>query len=489
MIVKGMNWLLRGRQHQARPKKQQWCLVAFVSLVILGGAGNSTVDAETNQLLDVMHHVYVENQHVGSLDSEEQYKRLVDELFLPYEKLHSKQTLHIGEKVEIIPESVFESNANSEKTLKTLSETLSVKAEAVALVVEQENIVYLPTEEKAEQTVKQFILQYVDEKEYELYLERQNDHEVESLALEVGEQKITDVSLTKEVSFKQVLANPKEILSNQQARKLLNFGVLEEQLYEVREGDVLGSIANNHSLTTAQLLDLNPDLIEESVLHIGQTLHVTAYKPVVEVLVKEMKKVKEAIPFEIEVIEDESMWKGEQKVKQEGEKGVKVNDYQITWKNGKKIDRLLKAEEIIREPVTKIILKGTKEMPSRGTGNLGWPAVGGYISSQQGTRWGRFHRGIDIARPSNYDILAADNGVITFAENNGGYGNMIRINHNNGMETLYAHLRSIDVSVGQTVTKGQKIGVMGATGHSTGIHLHFEVYEDNQLKDPIDYVR
>jgi murein DD-endopeptidase MepM/ murein hydrolase activator NlpD len=97
------------------------------------------------------------------------------------------------------------------------------------------------------------------------------------------------------------------------------------------------------------------------------------------------------------------------------------------------------------------------------------------------------HKGIDIARPSDRSILAADNGTVVFAGEDGGYGNKVVIDHNNGMRTLYAHLSSIDVSVGQTVQKGSKIGIMGSTGNSTGIHLHFEVYQNNKLQNPLNY--
>ena len=120
---------------------------------------------------------------------------------------------------------------------------------------------------------------------------------------------------------------------------------------------------------------------------------------------------------------------------------------------------------------------------------MAWPTVGGYISSHQGYRWGRFHKGIDIARPSNRTIKAADNGTVTFAGWDGAYGNKVVINHNNGMRTVYAHLASINVSVGQTVEKGRKIGVMGSTGNSTGVHLHFEVYKNGSLKNPLNYLK
>lgn len=121
-------------------------------------------------------------------------------------------------------------------------------------------------------------------------------------------------------------------------------------------------------------------------------------------------------------------------------------------------------------------------------GYLAWPAVGGYISSYVGPRWGRMHQGIDIARPSNYNILAAADGVVTKAGSAGGLGNRIEIEHSDGLKTVYGHLSSINVSVGQQVTTGTVIGIMGNTGNSTGIHLHFEVYKNGALQDPMNYV-
>ena len=118
-----------------------------------------------------------------------------------------------------------------------------------------------------------------------------------------------------------------------------------------------------------------------------------------------------------------------------------------------------------------------------------WPASGGYVSSKMGYRWGKMHKGIDIARPSNYTIKSADNGVVVSAGYDGGYGNKVVIDHQNGYRTVYAHLASISVSSGQTVPSGSKIGVMGSTGDSTGIHLHFEVYKNGSRVDPLQVLR
>lgn len=128
-----------------------------------------------------------------------------------------------------------------------------------------------------------------------------------------------------------------------------------------------------------------------------------------------------------------------------------------------------------------------------GNGLLGWPAVGGYISSYYGKRWGKLHKGIDIARTNRSTkpaILAAEAGVVEVAGyHQRGYGNQVIIDHGNGLKTLYAHLDSITVQAGDRVKRGDKIGIMGATGNSTGIHLHFEVHENGEVKNPIPYLR
>ncbi len=121
----------------------------------------------------------------------------------------------------------------------------------------------------------------------------------------------------------------------------------------------------------------------------------------------------------------------------------------------------------------------------QGNGEFGWPAVGGIITSYQGPRWGRLHKGIDIAGVSNRAILASQDGTVVFAGWHNAYGNYVKINHPNGYMTLYAHMSSLNVSAGQTVSKGQQIGVMGSTGRSTGMHLHFEVHQNGKLLNPM----
>ncbi len=124
----------------------------------------------------------------------------------------------------------------------------------------------------------------------------------------------------------------------------------------------------------------------------------------------------------------------------------------------------------------------------------GRPVLEGYISSYFGGRADPFdgheaiHKGVDIAGQMGSEVLAVATGVVTRAGPVSGYGNLIEINHGNGYATRYAHNEEVLVAVGDTVTRGQPIALMGSTGRSTGPHVHFEVLRNGQQVDPLAFI-
>ena len=120
----------------------------------------------------------------------------------------------------------------------------------------------------------------------------------------------------------------------------------------------------------------------------------------------------------------------------------------------------------------------------------GWPARG-EVSSPYGLRWNGsdFHPGIDIANDMGTPIVATADGTVTTAGwNAGGYGNMVDIDHGNGIMTRYGHAMQVVVSAGQHVRRGQIIAYMGSTGFSTGPHVHYEVRVNGQTVNPVSYL-
>lgn len=122
---------------------------------------------------------------------------------------------------------------------------------------------------------------------------------------------------------------------------------------------------------------------------------------------------------------------------------------------------------------------------AQGSSNFIWPTSGAIT---QYYVW--YHQALDIASPASPPVLAADSGTVAYAGCiNWGYGCHVIIDHGNGYQTLYAHLSSYAVEVGNSVGQGSQIGVMGSTGRSTGTHLHFEIRSGGQILNPLGFLK
>jgi murein DD-endopeptidase MepM/ murein hydrolase activator NlpD len=120
-----------------------------------------------------------------------------------------------------------------------------------------------------------------------------------------------------------------------------------------------------------------------------------------------------------------------------------------------------------------------------------WPTRGLITTyfGEMGPLSPRGHSGLDIAGPEGSPVLAADDGEVLKAYwNDDGYGDLVIIGHPSGYETWYGHLDNFDVEKGEHVKRGEQIGEMGSTGYSTGPHLHFEVRQEGQIRDPLDFL-
>lgn len=116
--------------------------------------------------------------------------------------------------------------------------------------------------------------------------------------------------------------------------------------------------------------------------------------------------------------------------------------------------------------------------------------VSGTVTSRFGYRWGSTHKGIDIGAAKGTPIKAVAAGTVTVSSYgyNGGYGNYVIISHGNGVQTVYGHCTSLNVSVGQKVSQGQQIATVGSTGRSTGNHLHLEIRVNGVAQNPQNYL-
>ncbi len=194
----------------------------------------------------------------------------------------------------------------------------------------------------------------------------------------------------------------------------------------------------------------------------------------------------EAIPYETEKRTSSQYDFGKQVVLQQGQTGEQEITQDLTYIDDQIASADIVSVNILSEPVTEIIVTGTRlaagMYANPGSGSFVWPVPGyRYVS-----RWmSSGHKGTDICAAYGTPIIAADSGAVVTSHAWSGsrsgydsYGNYVVIDHGNGWSTLYAHMSSRAVSVGQTVSKGDIIGYVGQTGRATGPHCHFEMYHN-----------
>lgn len=464
-------------------------ITTAVAVFAIGFSGGPIALAETPNFTTV-YYVYLNDTYLGIVSDKDIVNQAITQKSKDLQNTYKNIDLQLGSQITYITERVFHSTANNEETIKNLKNVTNFQVKSAAIIIDGKPVAYLDTHDTAEQVLKGLKLKYVTDDQLEKMETMEASSNDPLPPLKENETRLLDVRLSKKVSIEEMKVDPNKIVTADQAVTILQKGTLEERKYKVEDGDVLGSIANSHGLKMVQLLDLNPSLTKDSVLKLDQEVNITVPKPYVDVIVVKEVNQKETVPYQNQIVNDSSLPKGEKRDKQQGSNGLQSVTFNLTVQNGQAVKKEIKAKTILQNPTNHIIISGTKVIPSRGDGNFSWPAVGGYISSPMGYRWGKLHKGIDIAGPGSYTIKAADNGVVVSAGwDSGGYGNKITIDHQNGFRTVYGHLSAITVSVGQTVAKGSAIGVMGATGDATGVHLHFEVYKNGGLQNPESYLR
>ena len=462
-------------------------IILLMVSVILVLAGNRVTAAGISETTTIQH-VYLNDEFVGSVTDETEIEKIVADKVEEAQEDYPDFTFDKETQLTFVPEEVFDEEVKEDQAVKGIQDQLNVKAEAYEIDIDNQAVAYVASKEDAEDVLEKITLLYVNEEEYAEYESGKKESEKDADSLKEPGSRILDIEFSLPVTFKETMVYPDEIKSVDKTLSMIEEGKEETTIYEAKEDEDLEAIANSHDMDLDQLLELNPGQDEDKGVKEGERLYVTQRTPYVNVMVEREVLKEERIPFEKKVKEDDELPKGELITEQMGNEGILAFTYNVSETNGKKISESIVKKEVTEEAKTEITRKGTKVIPSQGSGTYSWPADGGYISSKQGQRWGKLHKGIDIARPTTRTITAADHGIIETAGNSGGYGNKITINHNNGYKTVYAHLDSIDVKAGQKIEKGMKIGMMGSTGHSTGVHLHFEIYKNGSLVNPLNYI-
>ncbi|WP_322907134.1 peptidoglycan DD-metalloendopeptidase family protein [Paenibacillus campi] len=473
---------------QGKNKVRRRLLVVMGSVVVAGGlvlAGNHYVTANTVPYYVVS----VKGQAIGSILHKSELDQLFQQKRAAYQQKYPNANMVLNTNgITTTEEKAFKAQVNSKSTLQQLDKMLTAYAKGVEVTVGGKAIGVA----KDQATIDAAL--HIVEKTYTQKAEtaaiNMNKSSVKKLAQSYAYSKkvnkLESVKINQKVTANPIKANPQKLLSSKQLAKVMLTGVEAPLKYTVREGDTISSIAASYDIPQKEIFAHNPD-IKETSMQIGDELTLTVPQPPVTVTTVEDYSEQVVTEPDVEIRKSDNMRAGESKVISAGAQGLKRIDYRVVKANGQVLREEWVGQEVVKESSPKIIVKGTKVVVGEGSGNFIWPVSGAIVTSPFGERWGRLHKGIDIVGSSS--VMAADDGVVTYAGTMTGYGNVIIINHRNGYETLYGHLNQIDVSNGAVVEKGQHIGVMGNTGHSFGRHLHFEVHSSGALQNPLSYLR
>lgn len=305
---------------------------------------------------------------------------------------------------------------------------------------------------------------------------------------------IESIDFVEPVLIEEVKVDKKELTDNTTAIAKLHSLEETPETYTVQKGDNLTKIASSYNLSVSDLVALNPDK-EPDKIWPGDTLVIRASNPVLDVKIVLKNRIEEAIPFETETVKDDALAKNKRVIVTPGKEGVKSVLKELTLVNGLLTESVTLEETVLSEPVKAKVKIGTKVVAAvaRSSGS-GFKVVNGHISSNYGWRTNpisgtkRFHSGLDIAADTGTAVYAYNDGTVIFAGWDDALGNLITIDHGNGLITRYGHLSALNVSTGQSVSGGETIGAVGETGYATGPHLHFEVYQDGKTQNPLNYL-
>lgn len=441
-------------------------VVAVLMIGILSGATIKTT---------VVHRKHTEAYEVTFGEEKIGYVRDKSTVLDIYDDIKTKAHDKYGLKITVDKEFKFlETHVEDEELISKIQLRDSIKSNlgynvwAYVLSIDGRELVFLESEEQAKNIIKDIKQPYIEKMEKE-------------------DSKIEEVKIVEDININRVKAKASQVKDYDKALKILQKGTDEEKIHKVENGESFWSIANKYNITVEELAKANPSKNPE-LIQPGDKLSLIVPKPYLTVATYETKTFKEKVPYDTEYEKTNGLYADETRIKRSGKEGVKEVVAKVEKRNGIEVAKKIISETIKSQPISQVIIKGTKKIPAtRGTGVFKRP-VGGIITSPYGPRWGSFHSGIDIGARTGTPIKAADGGVVTYSGWRGNYGYLVEIDHGGGFKTRYAHCSRIYVKTGERVYKDKTIAAVGNTGRSTGPHLHFEVIKYGNTKNPSNYI-
>lgn len=457
-----------------------------------------------------MYNVYLDGKKIGVVKSKKDFETYINQQEESLKEKYKVSKIYAPKGVEIKKIITYSQAYDSnEKIYNQLvkEKNFTVKGTIIKIEKEETNennetkktetIINVTSKDIFDSAIVNIVKAFVDEQEYNSFMEGTQSPIVDTGSL------IESIYLQEDVTYKEgYISTDEEIFTDVgDLTKYLMYGTTKEQnIYSVKEGDTIETIATANKLNTKEFLIANPEFTSvNNLLYESQKVNVGLINPIISVIVEKHAVAEEIAKYSTEVKYDSELVIGYNYTEREGENGLDKVTRKYQYINGQVADVALISSVEIKPSVSQIVVKGERYVPNvADLSYWAWPTSSPYtITTGYEYRWGSFHKAIDIYVGYGSPIYAANNGTVVATSNkcvrgdtscNGGRGNYVIINHNvNGYYTQYMHMASTTVKEGQTVARGQKIGSMGNTGYVVptpaygsssyaGTHLDFGVW-------------
>lgn len=440
----------------------------LIIFMIVAMVGMAYTGYKINEINTRAFSVYLGEDILGNVRTEEEAFEVMEEL-----KLELKDTYNV--EVVLDKDLWFEPTHSKDELIistndlkKGIKSKISFQVVGYVLTVNGEEIGILKTEEDIKSILDEIKKPYLD------------------LASE--NSKIKQIRIVEDIDIEKRNVSLNKINNSDELIQYLKTAGEEIKTHTVEVGESFWTIAKIYNTTVDELVEANQEK-DPTKLKPGDEIKLLMPKSKITIATVEEVEYLEKTKYEVIVETNDSMYANEKKVKVKGDFGSSMIVANEIKHNGILVEKEILEEEVIKLPVTEVVVKGTKPVPKTAATGVFLMPTRGTISSRYGMRNGRMHRGLDIAAKTGTPINAADGGTVTFAGYKGNYGNMVEIDHGNGFKTRYAHCSKLLVKKGDKVYKGQHIANVGNTGRSTGSHLHLEVLKNGVYQNPASYVK
>lgn len=469
--------------------------ILFISIFITTGFSKVLQNPKT------VYRVYLKGESLGLIESKVELENYIDKKQSEIKEKYGVEKVYAPTDLDIVKEYTYYDKVSTIKEIYNKMKDISpftingyvitikglTKTDSNGNKVKEKNQkIYVIDKKVFTDAIEATAKAFIPENEYEAFA---NDTQKE---IETTGKIIEKIYIENQITIKKdhIPVNKTIYMDKTILGQYLLFGTTSPQkTYIVQEGDTIEDISFNNKISTEEFLIANPDITStKTLLYKGQEVTIGILKPQVNIVEWDYVVKDEEQKFTSRTEEDPSQYTNYTEVRQAGVNGMNRVTQKLEIINGENTSVAPISTEVLKAPVEEIIVKGTKPIAygGGGYGNLivtkgifGWPATCSTISSPFGWRWGMLHDGTDIAGCGyGSNIFAAESGVVVQSSVKWDNGEYITIQHDNGYYTMYAHMcpGCRKVQVGDRVTRGQVIGLMGQTGWATGVHVHFAVW-------------